>query len=301
MKKVLFIYSPNAGAKTILSHIDYIVKSHQNRGYFVTLFRFTKNDDVNDAMKLIDEHFEHILIAGGDGTINRVVNAMKRHDVDIPIATIPSGTANDFAKLLGYNSLIEAACEQTLSGKIKEIDLGLANGSYFTNILSAGLFTDVSQKTPTYLKNTFGRLAYYVNGVHELPNFRKMKIKIKGINLSIETNALIIFVFNGQTAGNFKIAQHSFIDDGLLDVLVIEANNIANSVQTIHHFLTRSKGKYPKGVIHFKASEFELESIYPINFDIDGESGPATPLHIKCIKNGLKVIVPTPVLSDSIF
>lgn len=301
MKKAIFIYSPNAGGNTISSHIDYIINRYQSNGYFVILFRFTKNDNINNAMKLVDQYVEHILIAGGDGTINRVVNAMKRNNIDLPIATIPSGTANDFAKLLGYNSLIEAACEQALSGKVKEIDLGFVNDLYFTNILSAGLFTDISQKTPTYLKNTFGRLAYYVNGVQELPNFKKMKIKVSGENLAIETSALIIFVFNGQTAGNFKIAQHSSVEDGLLDVLIIEANNISNSIQTIHHFLTRSKGKYPKGVIHFKTDEFTLESNTSIHFDIDGEIGPAAPLHVKCIKNGLKVIIPIPTLPVSIF
>lgn len=292
MKKVLFIYSPDAGEKRVVSKLDYIISLYQKHGYILVAFRYTSKEDINDAMKLVDQSIEYILIAGGDGTVNRVVSAMVKNNIELPIATIPSGTANDFARMLGYNSSIRIACEQIIFGDVQTIDLGKANDDYFVNVLSTGLFTDVSQKTPTYLKNTFGKLAYYVGGVQELPNFNIMKVKLKNETVYIEDNALIIFVFNGKTAGNIKLAQKSDVADGLLDVVIIKGDNLAESIQTVFHFISGSKKSYPKGVIHLKTESINIDTLIPIQFDIDGEQGPTSPLEIRCIKNGLRVIVP---------
>ena len=59
------------------------------------------------------------------------------------------------------------------------MDLGKINDKYFVNVASTGLFTDVSQKTDVNLKNTIGKLAYYLKGLEELPNFRPLKVNIK--------------------------------------------------------------------------------------------------------------------------
>lgn len=292
MKNVLLIYSPNAGEKKIVSQLDYLISRYQNAGYILIAFRSTKLNSINDAMKLINQSTEYILIAGGDGTVNRVVTSMKKNNIDLPIAIIPSGTANDFATMLGCDSSIRRACEQAITGDVRHIDLGKANEHYFVNVLSTGLFTDVSQRTPTYLKNTFGKLAYYVGGVQELPKFNIMRVKLQNETVYIEDNALIIFVFNGKTAGNIKLAQHSDVADGLLDVVIIKGDNFAESIQTIFHFVSGSKRKYPKGVIHLKAESINIDTLVPIQFDIDGEQGPTSPLEISCVKNGLRVIIP---------
>ena len=95
--------------------------------------------------------------------------------LNLPVAVLPAGTANDFATLLGMPTDIEEACRAILAGRIHAMDLGRANGRYFANVFSCGLFTDVSQKTPTAWKNNLGKIAYYINGIGDLPRFRKME------------------------------------------------------------------------------------------------------------------------------
>ncbi len=292
MKKVLFIYSPYSGERTIVSKLDTICAKYQKRGYVIIPFRYTDEDDIQTAMDMIDDSVEYILTAGGDGTVNRVVNAIRKNKIDIPIATLPTGTANDFAKYLGYSNSISKACDQVLDGEIINVDLGKANDTYFVNVLSAGLLTDVSQKTPTFLKNTFGKLAYYVGGIQELPNFRTVSVKLYNDTFYFEDKALIVFVFNGQTAGNFSIAHNASVKDGLLDVIVIKGDNLAENIQTALHFFTGSKRKYPKGVVHFKTDDINIEVGENLTFDVDGEHGPDAPLNVKCIKNGIRVIAP---------
>lgn len=289
---VKFIYNPYAGENKILSCLDYIFEMYQRHNYVIIPYRLTNESDIDKALDGINSQYHHILIAGGDGTINSVVNSIKQRGIDLPIAVLPAGTANDFAKLLGYSSNIRSACRQILEGEITNIDIGLANGSYFINVLSAGLFTEISQKTPTILKNTFGKLAYYFSSIQELPNFKKIHIKVDSEDVSFDDNSLIIFVFNGRTAGNMNFGYRSDMKDGLLDVLIITGDNIVDTIVTVFHFISRNERQYPRGVVHFKSKRFRITSDDDLTVDIDGEQGPSLPIEISCIENGLSVIVP---------
>lgn len=295
MKKALFIYCPYSGENKIVGCLDYIFKRYNAAGIALSVYRFTDQNSVEEALATVDESTHHILVAGGDGTINRVVTAMMRMNVHVPLATLPAGTANDFARLLGYSGGIKSSCDKILSGRIVNVDLGKANDHYFVNVLSAGLFTEVSQKTPTILKNTFGKLAYYMGGVHELPRFRKMGLRVMGDHGVFEETALIFFVFNGKTAGNMPIAYRSHVNDGLLDVLIVKGDNLGEAIQTAFHFLTGSRRQYPKGVVHFKTNRLRVEVDMPLSVDLDGEHGPEAPLEIVCVEKALQVIVPDKV------
>lgn len=295
MKKVKFIYNPTSGDTDVASHLDQIVEIHQKFGFEITIHRLTFNDPDSIIYDLAMINYHHVLIAGGDGTVNYVVNLIKSNNIDVPIAVLPTGTANDFAALLGVPSDIEKACRKILEGKMREIDLGIVNGTYFINVLSCGLFTDVSQRTPTILKNTFGKLAYYVGGIGDIPKFRRMHLSVKSDGGDYEGPCLIFFVFNGQTAGQFKIAKSAKIDDGMLDVLIFKGDNPIETMQTIFHYipLIPRRGTYPSGVVHIKCSRVEVESLRNEPTDIDGQAGPKFPLNIVCDKSTIKVLAPT--------
>lgn len=292
-KKVRFIYNPLSGEMRIVGLLDYIIEEYQLNGYEIVPYRLSLTSTLEDAFK---EEYDHVLVAGGDGSVNLIVNEMKRLGVEAPLAILPAGTANDFAKLLGYSSNLKVAVKQILDGRIEEIDLGLANDRYFVNVLSTGLFTDISQKTPTKLKNTFGKLAYYfttyLSTIQELPNFKKIHINIDSETLHFDDESLIFFVFNGRTAGNMKFGFHSDVQDGLLDVVIIKGDNISETLHTAFHFLTGQEDEYPAGVVHFKAKEMRFASRNDLIVDLDGEQGPSTPMTIKCISRGIKLIIP---------
>ncbi|MFI3315840.1 MAG: YegS/Rv2252/BmrU family lipid kinase [Rikenellaceae bacterium] len=291
-KKVRFIYNPYSGENKILSSLDFVIHSYQKKGFQIEPFRLANDTTVDNALHGINsEEYHHILISGGDGTVNEIVNGVMRLGIKTPLAILPGGTANDFAHILGYGSSIKKACIEILSGEQTAVDLGVVNGKYFVNVLSAGLFTEISQKTPTKFKNTFGKLAYYVSTVGELPNFRKIHLRIDSKDIVYDDNCLIIFVFNGRTAGNVRIAYQSNLHDGLLDVLVVKGENIVETISTAFHFFTRMSNDYPRGVVHFKTNKLLVRSDDEISVDIDGELGPKLPLEVSCIEQGLNVIV----------
>lgn len=291
MKKVKFIYNPFSGEAVITKNLDTIIGKYQAKGYTIVPFRISTEQSLEDAFLDIDSSYHHILGAGGDGTINQIINIMKKKNLDIPLAILPVGTANDFAKYIGMPADIGSACDKILAGKIQEIDLGKANDKYFINVFSFGLFTDVSHKTPTHLKNTIGKLAYYLNGIKELPSFKKLDIKVTSDEFFYEGNALIFFTFNGRTAGNINISYKSEINDGLLDVIIVKGENIRSTLSSLLAFLKLEHLEKPKDIIHFTTSDFTVEySDSSLESDIDGELGPTSPIHISCIENGLKMI-----------
>lgn len=299
-KRVCFIYNPLSGEKRARTHLDYIVKCYQNSGYAIEPFRIGRSQDIGHALERITPDHDRVLVAGGDGTVNTVVNRMKQCGIDLPLAVLPTGTANDFAGLLGYSGNLKTAIRQSAAGTVGAVDLGRCGDSYFVNVLSGGLFTDISQRTPTVLKNTFGKLAYYmtsyINSIQELPKFRSMHISIEAEETRFDGMSVVFFVFNGRTAGNMKLAYRSDIRDGLLDVLVVKGDNIGDTIRTVFHFLSQQisdiNADYPKGVLYFKTSRLTLSGREAVTVDIDGETGPVTPIEISCIPAGLKVIMP---------
>ena len=292
MRKVKFIYNPFSGEKEILKYLDYLIYSYQKKSFTVIPYRLGFDRDISEAFADIDDTFDHILISGGDGTVNEVVNGMKKLNIDLPIGVIPAGTANDFAHLIGMPQSIRYSIDAILNSEVSLVDLGKANNKYFVNIFSCGLFTDVSQKTPTEYKNTFGKLAYYFTGIKELPKFKTLDLSIKSKNLNYEGSSILFFVFNGRTAGNLEVAHDSTVDDGYLDVIIIPADNILEKLSILPHLLNKNNTSYPKGIIHFKTDEIEIDvkNSNEYTTDIDGEQGPKFPIKITCEKNSLKVL-----------
>lgn len=289
MNKVKFIYNPYSGEGAILKEIDKIIDMHQKKGYTIIPYRIERGVDIKEAFKDIDESYKYILIAGGDGTIDSVVNAMKQEGIELPIGILPVGTANDFARFLGMTNNIDNDIEKILNSQPMKIDIGHVNDKYFVNVLSTGLFTDVSQKTDTNLKNTLGKLAYYIKGIEQLPKFRSLDVKITANGKIYDTPMYLILVFNGQTAGGFKIALDAKVDDGLLDVFILKSCHIA---EFIHVFLKFMMGEHmddPR-VEYVKTKELLIESTEGIVTDIDGEKGPDFPLRVSCIKGGIEVL-----------
>lgn len=290
MKRVKFIYNPFSGENQIVMDIDKIIAVHQKYGYSVVPYRISMEYDISMAFMDFDSSFEYVLVAGGDGTVDRVVNYMKINKIDLPIAILPTGTANDFAKFIGMPQDIEEACNQILSSEPKKVDIGSINEKFFMNVASTGLFTDVSQKTDVNLKNTIGKLAYYVKGFEQLPNFRKLKIKVDSEHGTFDGDMYLMLVFNGQTAGNFKLAYKAEVDDGMLDVIIIKAGMIKDMFNLFIKMLRGEHLEDVDGLIYFKTDRLHIECSEDIVTDIDGERGPDFPLDIRCEKQGIKIL-----------
>lgn len=291
MKKVKFIYNPMAGETIIVDKLDEVIRIHQHYGYMVCPFRLDQDMNMKLALSDINDNYSYILIAGGDGSLDLLINTLMEMNVDLPIGVIPMGTANDYANYIGMPSDIEEALIQILESSPKKMDIGKINDMYFVNVASTGLFTDISQRTDSDMKNTIGKLAYYIKGIEQIPTFRNIPVKITSKEKNFEGEMYAVLVFNGRTAGNIDFAYNSKGDDGLLDVIIIEGNNLKNIIPLFAKFLRREHLNDAAGLIYFQTDKLKIESTdKDLVSDIDGERGPDFPLNIECVEHGITIL-----------
>lgn len=292
MKKVKFIYNPNSGEKGIINHLDIITKIYQKNNFIIVPYRLTKDESIGRAFLELDNTYDHILLSGGDGTIDMFLNAMKEFKVNLPVGILPLGTANDFANALKLPYNIEEAIENIINSKPKKIDIGKVNNKYFINVASAGMFTDVSQKINPELKNYMGKVSYYIRGIEEALRLRKFNIKVKSDEVVYYGDMYLMLVFNGKTAGNLNLAYKSELDDGYLDVVIFRAMPIPKSIPVLIGIL---RGDYLDNInedeiLYFKTKNLYIECEDDLTTDIDGEKGPNFPLNIECIEEGIEIL-----------
>ncbi len=289
-KNVLFIYNPVAGNGFIRDNLDVIITKFQQNGLQIIPVRGTRGNVVNDILSKIDQsQYRQIIIAGGDGTINICVNAIIKHNIELPIAIFPSGTANDFARYFEIPSDIDKMIEIALGDKLSYADVGKVNDKCFINVTALGMLVDVSQKTDVHLKNSLGVLAYYLRGALDLPVIKPVPVKLITPEKTYEEEMFFMVVMNGESAGGFKnIAPDSYINDGKLDVVLFRKMNILD-MGTLFVSLLNGTHLDNKKILTFSTDELIIESPVHISTDIDGEKGKKLPLNFSVLRNRLQI------------
>ena len=154
-------------------------------------YRIVKECSIEEAFEdVTPSEYEYILVAGGDGTVDSVVNTMAKKGISLPIGILPVGTANDFSKFLGIPFDVEEACKQIINSTATSVDLG----KLMINILLMLQVQDFYwcfTKNRCNLKNTIGKLAYYLKGLEELPNFRPLKVNIKSDEMNLKVICIL--------------------------------------------------------------------------------------------------------------
>lgn len=280
--KTLLLYNTASGRGRIKSRLNEINALFTKAGYEVTprKIEFSKNPFEGY------EHIDLVVICGGDGTINFVVNALKEKNLDPEIGIIPVGTANDFAYALGIKGDILGAAQQIINGKVRRVDCGKVNDRYFVNVLSFGVLTTTSQQTSDREKHIVGRLAYLRTGFVDLLNMHSIPLSIKCNGEEHQFEAVMFLAFNGNSAGQFKLAPKASVDDGKFDILILDYDNTAKTFWNMVSYLINHASR---AVHHFRTDRVELNCHIDERTDIDGQPGPKMPLSIECIAGALKI------------
>ena len=270
--------------------MDYIIDRFQTAGYQIVPVRAAKGMAIDRALATMNvDEYRQIIAAGGDGTINICVNAMIRHDIHLPLAIFPAGTANDFAYYFEIPTDIDGMVDIALGNHFTNADVGKVNDRHFINVAAMGALIDVSQKTDPNLKNTIGVMAYYLKAVTEVPNLRAHKVRLITPDETYEEEMYFMVVMNGISAGGFKkISPESEINDGLMDVILFRKMPIIELGPLLFNVIHGNHSKN-KHVLTFKTAELRLESDDDVSTDIDGEQGEKFPLNFGLLHNRLKI------------
>lgn len=286
-KKLLLLYNVKAGRGRIHRKMDALEQIFSEAGYapMPKMLRFGQN-----PFEGVNEQIDLVVICGGDGTINYVVNAMRAMNLDYPLGIIPAGTANDFAGAIGASSRTLKAARQIVNGVEQRIDCGRVNGMYFVNIFSFGMFTTTSQHTPEKIKRHIGKAAYLIEGSKELHNREFIPLHVVHDNGEFEVDSMITLVFNGETAGKFPLARNASIRDGLLDCMIMRKCGTFEGAWAAAKLIVL--GRENEDIIHIRSSKLQITSPLSPLTDMDGQPSAEFPLEIECLPGNLRIIVP---------
>ena len=235
MKRCLLIINPSSGQRTIQNSLDKLTGQLilQQLVNHIDIFYTQKKDDAyNHVLNVDEKNYDFIIVVGGDGTINEVVSGMVSTNKKIPLCILAAGTVNDFANYLNLPNQVDKVCAMIKQFKTLCLDVGKINDRYFMNVAAGGMFSDVSFTVSKADKKRLGPLAYYINGIANLPSQLNTNIDLKVVIDNYETKefeAKMFMVSNTNRVGGFdRIIPYADVQDGLLDLIIIKKCSVTD-------------------------------------------------------------------------
>jgi YegS/Rv2252/BmrU family lipid kinase len=240
------------------------------------------------ARNSIEEGCEIILAAGGDGTINEIVNAVVGGNVKMGI--IPLGISNVFARSLNLPLEITKSVEVVLKGTVRKVDVGKTDSRLFVLMTGAGLDAYAVHRANLKLKKWLGKWVYGFAGFVHYPEYthREIKVFIDGYERS---RGFHVIVANSPLyGGSYRIAPDAKLDDGFLDVCIFTKKGPLHDLRYVYGVITGTHFKFPDVKV-LKAKKIRLEG-EEVPYHLDSEPIGKLPVDIEVIPKALDVIVP---------
>ena len=273
MKKLLLILNPSAGTKKAAKALPEILGEFNRADYDVRVYVTAGPGDGTQAVEKLASGMDLVVCCGGDGTFNETITGLMNAGLQIPVGYIPAGSTNDFAASLGLSLDCVEAARQIVAGKPEAFDAGRFDSRYFTYVASFGAFTKASYQTPQSAKNLLGQLAYVLEGIHELPQLRKHRVKLTLDSEEVlEDEYIFGAICNSTSVGGIMSLDPKMVDlkDGKFEVLLVRAPR--NLQEISECLLAIQKQQYQCSMLTFRtASRILVEADPAMPWTLDGE------------------------------
>lgn len=287
------LINPNAGTADAADAVRDEAASYSN-----VVCRESPSPSACDRLvaQAVNEGADCIVAAGGDGTINSVLNAIQQRAADVRLGVIPLGTGNDLARTLALPDDLEAALSLALTGPERPIDLYTVTWSggrrHGINVAAGGFSGQVDEVLSSELKATWGPMAYLVGAAQVVPNLEQYTthITVDGGNRR-RVQALNIVVANGRTAaGGRSVAPSANPCDGLLDVVIVEHGTASELAKVATQLVAGNYLESPL-VTYERVRRIEVASEPGMWFNVDGELITNEPVTFAVVPGGQRVAV----------
>ena len=238
-------------------------------------FTAGEGDATRLAREATERGFELVIAAGGDGTLNEVINGIARCADQLQIGLIPLGTGNDFAKMLNLPASIGECIEVLRAGHLRPIDLVRMTSDqerYFVNVSAGGFSGAVNEKMTPEIKQSWGPLAYLRCAAEALPDLRAYCTEIVLDDMTtLALDLCNVVIANGRyVAGGTMIAPEASIDDGQLDIIMVP-QTAGGNLALVAAQIAMGKHLTSEGVVFRRAAKVSVKSDPGIWFNVDGE------------------------------
>ena len=293
MRRTLVVWNSNAGSVDRAESIRDTLERRADTTIVVPC-------DGREASAIVRQHCrngtELVVAAGGDGTVNSVVNGLAEASSGVTLGVLPLGTANDWCSSLAIPDDLDAALELLDNGEARLLDIVEVETEHrqtrFANIATGGNSHRVTESLTDELKENWGALCYVRGAIGVLADLQPFDAQIRFDDGSPQSFSVWnIVVANGKTsAGRLEVAPRALLDDGLLDIVIIQSGTIIDVADLTAKYLF---GDYvdSEKVVYRQAKKIEIESTPPTMFSIDGDLIEEQPVVFRALPKCQHVIV----------
>lgn len=289
----LVIWNPNAGSTSQAEEIRQRIATSPG----TTIYEPTSHADAQAKVRIECERGTKLIIAaGGDGTVNSVINGLVDAPTDVVMGVLPLGTANDWCASLTIPNDVDAAWETLENRQAVPLDVvelrTPTETTRFANIATGGNSHRVTESITSELKQRWGAMCYIRGAVGILSDLQSFETSISFDGGPPEVFSVWnLIVANGRTsAGRVEVAPRAYLDDGLLDVVIIQSGTMVNLADLSIRYVFADYVESDQ-VVYRQARQITLDSNRPIKFSIDGDLVERQPISFTCVPAALNVIV----------
>jgi diacylglycerol kinase (ATP) len=296
--RALIVFNPLAGQAASLEHdIHAACDVWRAHGWTVDVRPTTApNDGTRIAREAAAAGYDVVVAAGGDGTVNEVVNGLA--GTDTALAALPIGTVNVWVREIGMPLQPRAAAEALLNAQVRAIDLGRAGDRHFLLMAGVGFDAAVTAEVRAHEKRRLGVFAYVLRALDLARRFRGTRARIVVDGRVVRGRVLMVVLGNSQLYGGIlKITARASLDDGLLDVCIIKGNTLRGAPFRILSILLRRASLDPKIEYH-RARVVQIETGRPLPVQVDGDHIGSTPMIFASRPGALRALLPTSLPTD---
>ena len=294
-QRARLIYNPTAGNEGLKRFVADILAVMEQAGYESSAFQTTPEpfSAKNEAIRATETGFDLIVAAGGDGTINEVVNGIAGFPQRPKMAIIPAGTTNDYARALRIprENPVDAA-KIILKGQTLRMDIGQANNHYFMNIAGGGLLTELTYAVPSEFKSIFGYLAYLIKGAEMLPAVHTEQMHLEYDDGVYDGPASMFLLGMTNSIGGFEqILPDAALGDGRFSLIIVKTGNMAEFLRLMALVFNGGRHVDDPSIIYTKTRELtvSLDDGEPMKINLDGEYGGDSPMHFVNLRQHIEM------------
>ena len=285
------IYNPAAGRGRARRHIAEAEAYLRGRGATIETEESESPADLTRRVALASRGgYDRVVVCGGDGTLHLAVR-----EFDLlagTLALLPLGSGDDFARVLGIPRRLHDACDLVFGGRVREVDVAVANGIRYLGVAGLGFDSEVAGYASEHVKYLRGSAIYLYAILRVLPRFRPRLVRID-VNGSVRDEKIMFAAVGNsrQYGGGIRITPHAVVDDRELDLCIVHETSRLQLLKTLPRAYTGSHVKSPF-VETTRGREFRFESEQAMEVYADGERITTTPVSFGLASERLRIVAP---------
>lgn len=288
----MIIYNPAAGKNKFRKLLPDAEQILTNADFDVTLVPSTKAPKSTEkiAKQAAEQGYDVVIAAGGDGTVNEVVNGLMQVTNPPKLGILPVGTTNDYARALNFAKDPLEALHIIAKQETVRVDIGKANETeFFINNAAGGKITEITYAVKESMKSKWGRLAYLFSGLRILPKLSPVDVEISYNDQLFQGEILLFFVNKSNSVGGMEtLCPPAQLNSGMFELLILKKVSPQKLFQL---FASIKKGTHLESehVIHARTNKVEIRSMADLNISYDGVYGGKAPYTLEVIPEALEI------------